>query len=402
MSATSHDLNRLRIDRAAETPAGRSALPSWLGWILVLLVLGGGGYAAWTQLPRAIPVTEAEIRVVGGPSATPAGGLSASGYVVARLSAEVAPAMAGRVAELYVDEGAVVAKGALLARLESNDLKAQLDAASATLAQVLAQLPPAERNLSRARDLLGSGAGTGVDLERAQDQIDVLSAQRAAAEAQVRVVQTSIGNTEVRAPFAGTVLRKRAEVGEFVAPGAGAGPGLGGAAGGIVELSDLQSLEVEVDVNELYIARVTPQQPAVITLDSLPDLRFPGQVRTIVPTADRQKATVRVRVSFEVPDPRVLPEMGAKVAFVDEAAALAAKAPPTPKELRAPRSALVGGEGASAVFVIEEGRARRQGVTVSGTDGDEAIIAAGLVGSERLVARPPPGLTDGAAVTLQP
>lgn len=399
MSATAPDLNRLRIDRGGQmntAPSRGAGVGMWL-LVVVSLAIGAAGAVPLIQKSRSVPVTVGSVRVVGGKAAATSG-LVASGYVVARLVAQVSPAAAGRVARVFVDEGARVDKGALLAVLERGELDAQLQAAIANLREVEAQLPALQRDLDRAEALAGSGAGTGLERDRARDQIDLLVARKAAAEAQVRVVETSITNTEVRAPFAGTVLRKRTEVGEFVSPGAGVGA-TAGAAGGVVQLADLSSLEVEVDVNELYIAKVSPDQPALIALDALPGETFPGHVRTIVPTADRQKATVRVRVAFESVDARVLPEMGARVEFVDEKALAAAAAPVPPKEVLVDSAALVGTGERRGVFVIEEGVARRREVRVGEAKDTGTVVLDGLTGAESIVLRPPADLKDGAAVS---
>jgi RND family efflux transporter MFP subunit len=221
----------------------------------------------------------------------------------------------------------------------------------------------------------------------------VAVAQANAGGAQVNLAQANLENTRVRAPFTGTVLRKDAEVGEIVAPSS-AGGGLTRTA--IVTMADLSTLEVEVDVNEAYIAQIAGAQPARITLDAYPDTSFSGRVRQVVPTADRQKATVLVKVSILDRDPRILPEMGAKVVFE----ARGAQSHAAPRRVFVPQAALVSGEGGSSVWIVEEGTARRRTVDVGPTRGDRVEVRQGLSGGETLVLDPPAALKDGSKVKL--
>jgi RND family efflux transporter MFP subunit len=397
------DLERLRIARDSEAlePRGRG-----LRWFLIALLLAGAG-AAWKLVPRATPVRVGAVLVEGGPPPAPAGSLSANGYVVARRNALLAPSVGGRIAAILVEEGSRVKQGEIIARLQDSAQEAQLASAQAALAQVTAQIPPAERAAARAKLLLEGQAGTGVDLERANDALTLLLAQEAAARAQLRVAEVALEETRVRAPFDGTVLEKQGELGEFVAPG---GAGLGGAAGrgGIVTLADLDTLEVEVDVNEAYIGRVSEQQPARVTLDSLPDVQFAGAVARILPTADRQKATVQVRVSITEKDPRILPEMGAKVSFVsaEEAAAAAAAqeaAAQSPRKVVVPAGAVSrGADGAQRVFVVDQGTARVRIVTLGALQDKGWEVTDGLLGGESVVLDPPADLADASKVRPSP
>src|SRR5439155_8891632 len=224
-----------------------------------------------------------------------------------------------------VTEGALVRVNQVIARLESADYEAAVNSAAANVAQIDAQNVQAQRDLKRAQALRAQNLLADAELEGAQTRLDVLGAQANAARAQAKLAEANLEYTRVRAPFSGTVLRKDAEVGEIVAPSS-AGGGLTRTA--IVTMADLSTLEVEVDVNEAYIAQVTSGQKSRITLDAYPDTSFAGQVRQVVPTADRQKATVQVKVSISDRDPRILPEMGAKVEFLRDTGATAVAAAP--------------------------------------------------------------------------
>src|SRR5438045_3380958 len=244
-----------------------------------------------------------------------------------------------------------------------------------------------------ARTLAEQQVLSAVDLESTRTRLDVALARRNAAAAQLQQAQVNVENTRVRAPFDGTVLRKDAEVGEIVAP-ASAGGGLTRTA--IVTMADLGTLEVEVDVNEAYISQVRNGQPARITLDAYPDTSFAGAVRQVVPTADRQKATVLVKVSILDRDPRILPEMGAKVVFD----AHDAQAQAAPRRVCVPRTAMDEAGGRSAVWVVEDGKVRQQHVDVGPSRGDRIEVRQGLAGGETLVLSPPAGLKNGSSVRL--
>jgi RND family efflux transporter MFP subunit len=283
----------------------------------------------------------------------------------------------------------------VIARIESGDFEAQLASVRATAAEIDAQLAQAKRVLERARALRGQGLNSDADLENAETRVTVLNAQLNAAHAQVELARVNLENTRVRAPFDGTVLRKDAEVGEIVAPSS-AGGGLTRTA--IVTMADLGTLEVEVDVNEAYIAQIRNEQAARITLDAYPDTSFAGRVRQVVPTADRQKATVQVKVSILDRDRRILPEMGAKVVFLREADAGPVAA--APRRVTVPAAALVSAADGAKVWVLENGRVAARGVEVGPASGEVVEIRKGLAGGESVVLNPPAGLADGARVRV--
>ncbi len=384
------DLASLRIDRTpgpARTGPPRLVVAGIAIAVLAVAVVSGMRLASGG---RALAVTLGTAEATGGGNVTGAG-ISANGYVVARTKASVSSKILGRLAWVGVTEGSRVRFGDAIARLESADYEAALLAARANVAQLEAQGVQAQRDLKRGQSLRDQQLLAESELEGLQTRLDVLSAQINAARAQAKVAEANLENTRVRAPFTGTVLRKDAEVGEIVAPSS-AGGGLTRTA--IVTMADLTTLEVEVDVNEAYIAQIGSVQPARITLDAYPDTSFSGRVRQVVPTADRQKATVLVKVSILDRDPRILPEMGAKVVFDTQGA----QSHTAPRRVFVPQAAITQVEGRSVVWVVESGVARRQGVDVGPTRGDRIEVRQGLAGGESLVLSPPAGLKNGIKV----
>ena len=388
---TTPDLSSLRIRRDEEPAMGAGRGRIWLIALAALIVLA---VAAWFLViaPRqSIPVKIGTANAIGGGSASSAG-ITANGYVVARTHASVSAKILGRLATLAVHEGSKLRRGEIIATIDDADYRAQLAAARAAEAQIQVQLTQARRDLVRAQELRNGGLNAQSDLETAQTRSQSLEAQLQSARAQTQLATANFENTRVRAPFGGTVLRKDAEVGEIVAPSA-AGGGLTRTA--IVTMADLGTLEVEVDVNEAYIAQIRGGQSARITLDAYPDTSFRGAVRQVVPTADREKATVEVKVSILDHDPRILPEMGAKVLFEAEAPG---NLPVAPRRVTIPAAALVSGTGGAHVFVIENGRAVSRGVEPGPARGNEVEIRSGLEGGESVVLDPPAKLRNGARV----
>lgn len=390
--SNSTDLSALRIDRSAPTPSGggNKRTPILIGIVLLLALAS----FAFLRLRPQTTVVETGLAVATGGGMASGSGISANGYVVARTKASVSSKILGRLAWIGITEGSRVKTGEVIARLESADYQAALGASRANLGQFEAQLVQARRELARAQTLRKDNLVSDVDLENAQTKVDVLAAQLGSARAQVKLSEANLENTNVRAPFGGTVLRKDAEVGEIVAP-SGAGGGLTRTA--IVTMADLGTLEVEVDVNEAYIAQISNGQPARITLDAYPDTSFSGRVRQVVPTADRQKATVLVKVSILDRDPSILPEMGAKVVFTtrEDAARTAA-----PRRVLVPAAALVRSGERARVWAVEDGRVRSISVDVGPEQNGQVEVRSGLSGGETLVLTPPSALKDGAAVKI--
>ncbi len=399
MSHEKATLDQLRIERRA-APARRGR-----GWILAVLLLAGAmgvGFYAWSQRPRALLVRTA----VAQESATGGGRtlLNASGYVTARREATVSSKVTGKVIEVLIEEGKQVEAGEVLARLDPTNVEASLRLAQAQLAaarkgldETLANRTLAEREWQRQQRLAADQIATQADLERAEAEFKALDArlerQRAdvaVAEREVGVWEQQLDDTIIRAPFAGIVTSKNAQPGEMISPVSAGG---GFTRTGIGTVVDMGSLEIEVDVNESYINRVTAGQAVAATLDAYPDWRIPCRVIAIIPTADRQKATVKVRVGFDGLDPRVLPDMGVKVAFQGKE-----EAGTRPRLVTVPKAALRQEAGREIVWVVKEGRAERRAVTLGPATPDEATVVAGLQGGERVVVEGAATLADGSAV----
>ena len=376
------DLSSLRIDRTPPPKRGGSALLRAAG-VFAFVVVGGFLALRWSRSTAVPTVSVGTAEATGGGSATGAG-ISANGYVVARTKASVSSKILGRLAWVGVTEGSLVRTNEVIARLESADYEAALLAANANVAQLDAQHVQAQRDLKRAQSLRAQDLVSDAELESAQTRLEVSVAQANAGRAQARLAEATLENTRVRAPFSGTVLRKDAEVGEIVAPSS-AGGGLTRTA--IVTMADLSTLEVEVDVNEAYIAQVVNGQAARITLDAYPDTSFRGAVRQVVPTADRQRATVQVKVSILDRDPRILPEMGARVDFLEDSVASASDtaAPAGPPRFRIPVAAVREVNGESVVWLIRNGRLEPRRVQAGPVSAGFREVRSGLAGGEQLL-----------------
>ncbi len=411
MSTTSlppqHDLSSLRIDESARRPKKTGRKLGIFSAVLGALVLLGGLLAAFRS--RAPEVEVAAARPANDARATAL--LNASGYVTPRRRATVAAKITGRVEQIYAEEGLQVKSGQILATLDCSQQNAALasarsdrDATAAALADLEVQLGNAQRELQRAKGLRAAGVNSEQALDTAQTTADSLRSkialtkeQTRAAESRIKVAQEDVDNCTVRAPFDGTVVSKDAQRGEMVSPISAGG---GFTRTGIATVVDMKSLEVEVDVNESYIARVKPGQKVISTLDAYPDWQIPSTVRTVIPTADRQKATVKVRVAFDQLDPRILPDMGVKVAFLSEEPALANKKASEARAL-VPKSAIRTEEGKSVVFLVKDQKVERRAVSVGGQRGDDVEIMAGLASGDSVVVRGPESLRDGQSVQVK-
>ena len=407
MTSERPDLGRLRIDRNQATASVGQTLKWPLLLAAVALVFMAVVYFV-TKRGGGPDVKVARAEIVGGGAANSVG-ITANGYVVARTRASVSSRISGRLASLAVEEGSVVRRGQILARLDNDDYAAAV--AQAEAEQLRAEAAVAEsrstrdqlaRDLARSRELLAKNlepARTSEDLASqvasAEARVNVQLAQIKAAVAAVAFARANFENTTIRAPFDGTVLRKDAEVGEVVAPVASGG---GFTRGAVVTMADLKTLEVEVDVNEAYIAQITDEQPTRVVLDAYPTATFAGRVRQIVPTADRQRATVQVKVSITDHDPRILPEMGARVEFLDTATA----APNAPARIFVPAGAVVNAGAVTVVWVVRDGVVKRTTVDAGPVSGGRREVRSGLSGGESLVIDPPQDLSDGAKVNVIP
>jgi RND family efflux transporter MFP subunit len=397
------DLSKLRINRDDPPPAVKRALGRvlWLvaAAVLVLLVV-----ILVARRGGAAPVQVVTVSTSGGDGAAGGGNggavaVVANGYVVARTKAAVSAKIPGRLAMLNVSEGSRVQKGDIIARLDNADYAAAVGQAEASLASAKATLIEAQsdrdqmqRDYVRVRDIHAQNPNlvSPQDVEnadsrarQAEARFGAQSARVDAAAASLRMAQANLENTYIRAPFSGTVLRKEAEVGEVVAPSVGGGL----TRGAVVTMADLATLEVEVDVNEAYIARIHGGQEARITLDAYPDTAFRGTVRQVVPTADRQRATVQVKVAIVDRDPRILTEMGAKVEFLEAPRAAPAGAPQAVERPRimVPAAAVRSDEGRSVVWLVRDGRLQKRDVDAGPVSGNFREIRSGLSGGEQLL-----------------
>jgi RND family efflux transporter MFP subunit len=374
--------------------------------LAILALVAAGAAVWWLACPRAATVVTAVARAVAT-----AGGdrtvLNASGYVVARREATVSSKIMGKVTEVLVEEGVRVAAGQVLARLDDTNLQASFNlaeaqdrAAASTLQETTVRLKEAELEFQRQKKLRADGASAQAELDRAEAALLALQARLAQQQAEIAVAARNVAvwkqqldDTIIRAPFAGVVTSKNAQPGEMISPMSSGGF----TRTGICTVVDMESLEIEIDVNESYINRVAPGQAVAATLDAYPDWKIPCQVVAIIPTADRQKSTVRVRVGFDQPDPRILPQMSVKVAFRDAGAA-AAVAATVSRGAIVPRAALRTADGQDVVFVVQDGRAGRRAVAVTGGQGSDVTVNAGLAAGERVVVEGPANLTDGTPV----
>jgi RND family efflux transporter MFP subunit len=421
------DLASLRLNEEPEK--SRKGL-----WILlaVVVIAAGGGAFAWRNAGSFSSLEVSTVSPVIQQSGSAAAGtpvLTASGYLVARREAVVSSKIQGRLEQLRVEEGSEVKAGDILARLESPDYEAQLARARAVLDQSQAALVSADAAIQRAEaDLAESKRQLGVNERLNTDKlvpIDTLDAARSKvrmsdaalaqskadrvraeatltqSKADVQLAEAQLANTVIRAPFSGTVVKKMAEVGESVAP-IPPGVNISTASGAIVALADLATLEMEADVSEANVARLTDDQPAEVTVEAFPDRKYKAVLRMVIPTADRTKATVLTKVTLVEKDKDLKPEMSAKVTFLEPPKAnTAATEAPSKPQILVQQSAVVTRDGATKVFEIVNGRAQMRPVTLGATRNDLVVITDGLAGSEQLVSKPPDTLKDGDKVTVK-
>ena len=406
MSDLTRDLDALRIEREPE----RTGVARWIVWTGLLILLAALGLAGWRWVTRERPV-EVQVATVSVRAAgTQAAVLNASGYVTARRRATVSSKITGKVVEVDVEEGKNVVQGQVLARLDDSTPKAALALAEAQAEAARRGLRENEVRLDQARlaerrfaQLLQDRIVSQSQLDQAKADADSIDAHIAAlkeqirvAERQIEVQQTDLTNYVIRAPFSGVAISKDAQPGEMVSPVSAGG---GFTRTGICTIVDMHSLEIEVDVNESYISRVKPGQDVDAVLDAYPDWHIPAHVITLVPTADREKATVLVRLGFKQLDPRILPDMAIKVTFLREAGdTTAAAAQPT---ALVPRPAIKTLGADNFAFVVRGGVVERRAVRLGGTDGDRVEVLAGLQSGDRVVLSPPPTLADGSKVIVQ-
>ena len=399
MSLAKLPLDGLRIERGGgEKPQSKA----WLAVVLAAALLLFGAMFWWHSGSNAAVVSIAVARDAAG-----GGGervvLNASGYVTARREATVSSKVTGKVTEVLIEEGMKVTNGQVVARLDDSNVKASLDvaqaqlaSAQAALAETEAQIKLADQEFQRFTELAKQHIASQSDLDQAesnaksleahltQQKLDVVVAQR-----QVTMWQQQMDDMVICAPFDGVITTKDAQPGEMISPVSAGG---GFTRTGIGTIVDMTSLEIEIDVNESYINRVEPGQPVEATLDAYADWKIPCKVIAIIPAADREKSTVKVRVGFDQLDPRILPDMSVKVAFRDSGGAPASRA------VLVPKNSVFNRDGRDVVFVVRDGHAERRAVTVSDTQNDDSALSAGVSAGEKVVVDAPADLQDGMAV----
>ena len=386
------DLAALRIDR--QTSSYRARRPLLYAFLLIAIAAATVLYFARDR----ITAQEVEIirptvtRSTAGP-ARPI--LTASGYLVARRKAVVSAKIQGRLAELDVDEGSWVTTGQVIARLDSSDLQAEIEVARAGVQQAAADLGEKQRQLRLTQGLANDGVVSQDQLQAAVSRVRVAEAALSQSKANLSLAEANFQNTVIRAPFAGVVVKKMAEVGESVAP-IPPGVNLSTSSGAIVGMADMTTLEAEFDVSESNIAKLERKQSAQVSVDAIPDHSYRAELRQVIPTADRTKATITVKVRLVEKDEKLRPEMSAKVTFLEHAGESSRNLRPI---ITVPKDALVTKNGNIAIFVVDgQKKVHLVPVSIRGQRQDEAIVDQGLAGTEALLLRPPSTLKDGDTV----
>jgi RND family efflux transporter MFP subunit len=403
-------LDSLRIERSDHAESSdSSSVFKWLIGAVLLFAVVAGAYALLRDNAILVETTTATA-TSGGPIAGAV--LNASGYVVARRQATVSSKVTGKVAEVYIEEGNTVKEGQTLARLDDTTTlpllalsKRQLESSRKNLDEVQVRLAEAQRTLKRTEKLVADKLVSESQLDSAQSEVnataarlEALKADVAVAEGTVKVRNQDIDDLLVRAPFAGVVVSKDAQPGEMVSPISAGG---GFTRTGIATIVDMDSREIEVDVNEAFINRVRANQKAEAVLDAYPDWSIPSHVINIVPTADRQKATVRVRIGFDQLDPRILRDMGVKVSFLEEADKKADPSAVARPGVRLPSTAVIREGDTTYVWRVNGKHAERVAVSVGGERDGQIEVLSGINGGDTIVAKPVAGIAEGIALKTQ-
>ena len=406
MSNLKEELASLKIDHSARAGGGRRV------WPLVLVVLAAiavGGWF-WSTRLKAVEVKVAAVEAKSSAASGPGTVLNASGYVTARRRATVSSKVTGKVLQVFVEEGQNVREGQVLARLDDSQTRAELAFAEAQVAaarksaaQDAARLREAELNLERRQRLMKEQVVGRAEVDTAQADVDSLKARIDYAQEQINVAETQarlrrrdLDDMVIRAPFSGVAISKDAQAGEMVSPVSAGG---GFTRTGIGTIVDMSSLEIEVDVNESFINRVRREQKVEAVLDAYPDWSIPAHVITTVPSADRQKATVRVRIGFDKLDPRILPDMGVKVSFLRDEEPAQTSTPVA--RVSTAKNAIRTLDGKTIVFVVKDDRVERRAVRAGREDGNDIEVLSGLSAGERVVVEGPATLKDGDRVTIK-
>src|SRR5580692_2235368 len=407
-NAARPDLGALRIDKdkRQERKAGK-IFGIILAAILVVALVAGAAYYSRNSAP-VVEVSAAQKAGTAGPTAL----LNASGYVTPRRRATIAAKITGRVIGVYFDEGVHVKEGQILAKLDDSDVKRALDSAvadrnstQAQIADYQVQLKNAELLVHRSKELQVAGVQSQEVLDNAETSADSLRAkialtkeQVAASESRINEAQQAVDNTVIRAPFEGIVVSKDAQVGEMVSPISAGG---GFTRTGIATIVDMNSNEIEVDVNESFIARVKDHQKVTAILDAYPDWEIPSHVRTVIPTADRQKATVKVRISFDKLDPRILPDIGIKVTFLSDEPVKKVDASAPVVAALLPNEALHDDGGKTIVYLVKNDKLERRAVALGNKQGTQTEVLSGIVAGDAVVVKGPANMQDGLAVQIK-
>jgi len=399
----SSKLEQLKIEREPETETGPRRWPFLL---MAAIVLAAAAYWLFLKPDTAIEVQTVTAREISSQVANTV--LNASGYVTARRQATVSSKFTGKVMEVLIEEGMVVEKDQVLARLDDSNIvtgfnlaEAQLESARTSLRETGALLTEARANLKRTQNLLERGLSSEAEMDSARAGADSLQAQYERKQADIRVAEKQLAvyaqqleDTVIRAPFSGVIVAKNAQPGEMISPVSAGG---GFTRTGIGTIVDMASLEIEIDVNEAYINRVKPGQKIVATLDAYPDWQIPCHVIAIIPTADRQRATVEVRVGFDELDARILPDMGVKVAFQQETGPGSA---PTPGRagLLVPQSSIFKQGDRQYVWLVVGGMADRRAVATAGERGNEILVTSGISPGDKVIINAGDRLENGIRV----
>jgi HlyD family secretion protein len=387
------DLATLRIERKQ-----RAARPWRWSVPLIASALLFAAVVYGLRARRVLAGVEVETTsAVGGPAGAPI--LTASGYLVARRKAVVSAKIQGRLSELRVEEASQVRQGEVIARLESEEYEAQVERAHAAVQRAEADLAEYRRQLRLAEDLAEAGVLAVDQREAAASRVKIAEAALRQAQAELRFSRASLENTRIRAPFTGTVVKKMAEVGESVAP-IPPGVNISISSGAIVAVADLDTLEVEADVSETSVSKLRRDQPAEVTVEAFPDRKCRAVLRQIIPTADRTKATVQVKVTILDKYSDFKPEMSAKVTFMEREDQQAGSTPGAPVVM-VPRDAVAMREGRAVIFEVRNGRARKCEVALGADREGRVVVKSGLSGGEILVAHPPETLRDGNVVRVK-
>jgi RND family efflux transporter MFP subunit len=400
-------LKELRIDREpAQSPSTKRP---WFALVAVIVL--AAAILAWFALGHSSAVVVRTAVAQPMASTSSASVLDATGYVTARRSATVSAQITGTLTELHIEEGEHVEAGQVLARLDDTAQKAalaqaqaQAHAAQALLGQYQAQLAQSRRDLKRMEDMVARKLVSQQTTEQARTLVETQTAQVLAqqkqielSEAAVKAAQVQLDYCTVRAPFSGVIIAKAAQVGEIVSPFSAGG---GFTRTGVGTIVDMDSLEVEVDVNEAYINRVVAGRPVESVLNAYPDWKIPSHVIAIIPTADRSKATVKVRIGLDTKDNRIVPDMGVRVSFLEDKKA-DAQAQSAPRGVLVPAAALHKDGDKDVVFVLKDSKAQRRAVTLGGSIGESRQVLAGLSAGEAVIVEAPADLKDGAVVEVK-